>query len=248
MIDLHSHILPGLDDGAADLETALQMAELAVDSGVTVLVATPHFAAFAPQSHCRADLVMQAVSDFRQALQQNNIPLDVLPGIEIFGTPQVRPLLNRGELMGLAGTRHPLIEFPFSGYASQATELLDILCRDGWQPVIAHPERYLYIQEDPTLLNLWVEMGCLLQINKGSLLGRFGPREGALAYALVQRGFAFAVASDAHSSSFRTTWMGEAQGFLVEEFSAHTAHTLLTANPRRLLSGDYIPLLEPDFF
>ena len=248
MIDLHSHILPGLDDGSANLDTSLEMAVLAVESGVTTLVATPHYAAFGLQSRCRKDRILQAATDFQRELQRENIPLQILPGMEIFGTPEVRTLLNNGELMGLAGTRHPLIEFPFSHYASQATDLLDALCQDGWQPVIAHPERYIYIQEDPSLLNLWVQMGCLLQVNKGSLLGRFGPIEAALAHGLVQRGFAFAVASDAHSSSYRTTWMGQVQTLLAQDFSPRTAHALLTDNPRRLLTGGYIPLSEPDFF
>jgi protein-tyrosine phosphatase len=114
--------------------------------------------------------------------------------------------------------------------------------------VVAHPERYTYIQEDPALLNLWVQMGCLLQINKGSLLGRFGRREAALSYALVQRGFAFAVASDAHASAFRTTWMRQVQDLLSADFSPAVAQTLLTSNPRRLLSGGNLPQTQPDFF
>lgn len=248
MIDIHAHILPGLDDGSPDLETSLEMAALAAESGVTAITATPHYAVFGPQAQCQKDAVLEAVEDFRQALARENIKLKVFAGMEIFGTPEIPELLADGALMGLADTRYPLVEFPFFGYAAQATDLLDTLCRDGWHPVVAHPERYTYIQEDPALLNLWVQMGCLLQINKGSLLGRFGRREAALSHALVQRGFAFAVASDAHSSSFRTTWMGQVRNLLAERFSPAVAHALLTANPRRLLSGAQIPLAEPDFF
>ena len=248
MIDIHAHILPGLDDGSPDLETSLEMAALAVESGVTAITATPHYAVFGPQAQCQKVTVLEAVEDFHRALAQENIPLKVFAGMEIFGTPEVPELLGDGVLMGLAGTQYPLIEFPFSGYAAQATDLLDTLCRNGWRPVVAHPERYTYIQEDPALLNLWVQMGCLLQINKGSLLGRFGRREAALSYALVQRDFAFCVASDAHSSAFRTSWMGQVRSLLSEDFSPAVAHTLLTSNPRRLLSGAALPLTQPDFF
>ena len=248
MIDIHSHILPGLDDGSPDWETSLEMAMLAMESGVTAIVATPHYAAYGPQSRCRRDLVLKAVEDFRRILADEGIPLKVYPGMEIFGTPEVPDLLRSGRLLGIAGRKYPLIEFPFSGYGEQATVLLDELCREGFRPIVAHPERYRYIQEDPSLLNLWVQMGCLLQINKGSLLGRFGRRETALSYALVQRGFAFAVASDAHSSSTRTTWMEQVQGLLTEDFSPSTAHTLLTSNPERLLSGGLLPPAQPDFF
>lgn len=248
MIDIHTHILPGLDDGAPDLETALEMATLSAESGVTAIAATPHYAVFGPQAQCTREAVLAAVAEFRQALTREHIPVKVFAGMEIFGTPQIPELLSDGVLMGLADTRYPLIEFPFHDYAAQATELLDALCRDGWCPVVAHPERYTYIQEDPALLNLWTQMGCLLQINKGSLLGRFGHREAQLAYALVQRGFAFAVASDAHSSAYRTTWMGQVHSLLADHFSPATAHTLMTSNPRRLLSGGQLPRIEPDFF
>lgn len=248
MIDIHAHILPGLDDGSPDLETSLEMAALAVESGVTAITATPHYAVFGSQAQCHKDAVLEAVEDFRRILARENIRLKIFAGMEIFGTPEVPELLGDGVLTGLAGTQYPLIEFPFSGYAAEATDLLDTLCRDGWRPVVAHPERYTYIQEDPALLNLWVQMGCLLQINKGSLLGRFGRREAALSYALVQRGFAFAVASDAHSSAFRTTWMRQVQDLLSADFSPAVAQTLLTSNPRRLLSGANIPLTQPDFF
>lgn len=248
MIDIHAHILPGLDDGSADLETSLEMAALAVESGVTAITATPHYCVFGPQAQCHKDLVQETAAAFRQALAAENIPLKLFVGMEILGTPQVPELLGDGVLMGLADTRYPLIEFPFSGYAAQATEVLDALCRDGWRPVIAHPERYRYIQEEPALLNLWVQMGCLLQINKGSLLGRFGRREAALSHGLVQRGFVFAVASDAHSSAFRTPWMAQVKQLLSEDFSPAVAHDLLTVNPRRLLSGAELPMTEPDFF
>ena len=248
MIDIHAHILPGLDDGSPTLETSLEMAALALESGVTAIAATPHYAVFGPQAQCHKAAVLEAAADFRQALARENLPLKVFAGMEILGTPEVPELLREGVLMGLADTKYILIEFPFSGYAAQATGLLDVLCRDGWHPVVAHPERYRYIQEEPELLNLWSEMGCLLQINKGSLLGRFGRREAALSHALVQRGFAFAVASDAHSSTFRTTWMEQVRSLLTEEFSAAAAHTLLTANPRRLLSGTPVPQNRPDFF
>ena len=248
MIDIHTHILPGLDDGAPELEAALEMAMLSAESGVTAIAATPHYGVFGPQAQCTKETVQSAVADFRQALTRENIPLKVFAGMEIFGTPEVPELLKDGVLMGLADTPYPLIEFPFHDYAVPATDLLDALCRDGWRPVVAHPERYVYIQEDPTLLNLWVQMGCLLQINKGSLLGRFGRREAALSHALVQREFAFCVASDAHSPAFRTTWMRQVQDLLTARFSAATAHTLLTSNPRRLLSGSELPRTEPDFF
>lgn len=244
MVDIHVHILPGLDDGAEDMHCALEMAALAVESGVEIIAATPHSG---KKNHCGPELT-KAILDFRKALERERIPLKVCRGMEIFGTPEVPALLEKGAFWGLNGSRYPLIEFAFSDYAAQATEILEEIVAKGMRPVVAHPERYLYIQQDPSLLNLWVEMGCLLQINKGSLLGRFGRREELLALELVGRGFAFAVASDAHSPVTRTTWMGEVKTLLREEFSTAAARSLLETNPLRLLKNEDIQRAEPDWF
>ena len=248
MIDIHAHILPGIDDGAADMNSALEMAALAVESGVTILAATPHSSVHGRgQNHWDPDL-MQRVLDFRVALKEAGIPLQIAPGMEIFGTPEVPELLQQRKMIGLNESGYPLIEFAFHNYAGQATEILEEILELGMRPVIAHPERYEYVQQDPRLLNLWVEMGCLLQINKGSLLGGFGRTVYYLAHELIERNFAFAVASDAHSPTVRTTWMGDVEAVLREEFSERMAIRLLYSNPLRLLKNSEIHGMEPEWF
>ena len=248
MVDIHAHILPGIDDGAEDMNSALEMAALAVESGVEMIVATPHSSAYGRQKNQWGRELKSALLAFRAELEREKIPLRVYSGMEIYGSPEVPELLTEGRLIGLNGSRYPLIEFAFTDYAVRATEILEEVIAIGKTPVVAHPERYLYVQEDPTLLNLWVEMGCLLQINKGSLLGRHGRQEELLSLALVERGFACAVASDAHSPVMRTTWMNEAEKLLIEEFSPGTAKRLLTQNPVKLLKNESIQLPEPEWF
>lgn len=248
MVDIHAHILPGIDDGAEDMSSALEMAALAVESGVDIIVATPHSAAHGRQkNHCGPEL-SEALQSFRAAVNKARIPLHICSGMEIFGSFEVPGLLMDGKMQGLNGSRYPLVEFAFTDYAAEATEILEEIIAIGLRPVVAHPERYVYVQEDPTLLNLWVGMGCLLQVNKGSLLGRHGRREEQLALALVERDFVCAVASDAHSPVMRTTWLKEAESLLTEEFSAGTAKRLLTQNPLKLLKNEEIRLREPDWF
>lgn len=248
MIDIHAHILPGVDDGAEDLDCALEMAALAVESGVTTLVVTPHCVEFSRQNNLWGTELMGRIQDFRTQLRNAQIPLEILPGMEIFGTENVPALLKEGRAIGLNGSRYPLIEFPFYNYEGRATELLEEVLELGMRPVIAHPERYQYVQDDPGILNLWVQMGCLLQINKGSLLGRFGPYEERLAFELVDRGFAFAVASDAHSPRLRTTWMQDVKRLLQEEFSEAAAEVLLMHNPLKLINNEIIHGREPHWF
>ena len=242
MIDLHSHILPEQDDGARNLQDSLAMARMAVDSGVTVMVATPHCVSD------RSREVFGAWQLLREALAETGIPLRLLLGMEIFGTPDTVRMLQDGKLFTLNGSRYPLVEFSFYSDAAEETRILRSLCNAGYQPLVAHPERYRYIQEDPRILNSWCRMGCLLQVNKGSLLGRFGRAAQETAMELVERGFVTVVASDAHSPRMRTPWMEEVRRMLSETASPHCARALLEENPRKILKNEDVLPAPPEWF
>lgn len=247
MIDIHAHILPGVDDGAPDMDSALEMAALSAESGVTVLAATPHSSAFRDQNLWDADL-LQRMKELKASVEKEKIPLRIVPGMEIFGVSGTAAYLKDRRLIGLCGSRYPLVEFAFADYEEQATEILEEICAIGMRPVVAHPERYEYIQQDPTILNHWVRIGCMLQVNRGSLLGRFGRREERLALDLVGRGFVTAVASDAHSPRMRTPMLRDVQTLLEEEFSSEIAQTLLTDNPWKILNNEEIRRESPLWF
>lgn len=242
MMDLHSHILPGQDDGAQSLEQSLSMARMAVDSGVSVMAATPHCTE-------EADMQTRAVWEMlAEALQENGIPLRLCPGMEIFGTPDTARLLREGRLLTLNDSRYPLIEFSFHTDGSLETRILKSVIRAGYRPVVAHPERYRCIQRDPGLANAWKRMGCLFQINRGSLLGRFGEAARTVAFELVGHGFASAVASDAHSSRIRTPWMRDVAELLSWEFSEEVARLLLREAPGAILNNEELPPDHPVWF
>lgn len=242
MIDLHAHILPELDDGSQGLMESLEMARLAVESGVTAMVATPHCADDRRQEVYSAFLLLQ------EALKEMHIPLRLYPGMEIYGTQDTVRLLKEGKLFTLNGSRYPLIEFDFQSDGEEETWILRNVIRAGFRPVVAHPERYRYVQEDPELINRWQRMGCLFQVNRGSLLGRFGRGAYGMAMELVDRGFATVVASDAHSPKIRTPWMKDVQGLLSEEVSPAAAQYLLTRNPKSILKDEQLPPVSPEWF
>ena len=242
MIDLHSHILPGQDDGAQSLEASLAMARMAVDSGVTAMAATPH---------CAGDRTVEihaAWQLLKEALEENEIPMKLCLGMEIFGTPETARMLRENRLLTLNDSKYPLIEFSFHSDGMEETRILRSVCKAGYRPVVAHPERYSYVQQDPRLLHQWVRMGCLIQVNRGSLLGRFGRRAQSLAFALVDRGFATVVASDAHSPRIRTPWMADVEQLLSKEISPLCARMLLRDNPRKILKNEEIHSAEPEWF
>ena len=242
MIDLHSHILPGLDDGSRSLEESIAMARMAVDSGVTAMVATPHCV------DDRRREVYDAWLLLREALEETGTPLQLFLGMEIFGTYATARLLRNDALFTLNGSRYPLMEFHFHSDGEEETQILQDVCGAGFRPVIAHPERYSYVQENPGMVNLWHQMGCLLQINRGSLLGRFGHRAQKTAALLVERRFAWAVSSDAHSPRSRTPWLRDVYDLLQEGLSPDHAKKLLLDNPLRILNNEDIHPAEPEWF
>lgn len=246
MIDIHIHILPGVDDGASDWDTSLSMARMAVESGVTAVVATPH-CNMRYRNFQRSRLV-QRMGRFRNMLRQFQIPLDLYDGMEIMGSYDTGERLKEGTLTTLNGSRYPLVEFHFTGSGQEETDILNSILRCGYRPIVAHPERYLYVQEEPELLNTWLEMGCLFQINRGSLMGRFGSGAESLAYAMVGRGFATVVASDAHSDIRRTPWIADVREMLARDFSPQIANTLLEENPRQILRDRELRMKTPHWF
>jgi protein-tyrosine phosphatase len=242
MIDLHSHILPELDDGAHSLRESLAMARMAVDSGITSMVATPHCADDQTRD------VYAAWQFLQEALQETGIPLTLFPGMEIFGTEDTAKLLREGKLLTLNGSHYPLIEFSFHSSGEEESWILSSVCNSGFRPIVAHPERYSYVQRDPRILNSWLRMGCLLQVNRGSLLGRFGRQAQAMAVELVERGFATVVATDAHSAQVRTPWMRDIREVLTREVSPQCARMLLQENPKRILQNEELRFMEPEWF
>lgn len=242
MTDLHSHILPELDDGARSLSEALEMARIAVESGVSVMVATPHCAGD------RADEVRASFDLLRSALEETGIPLRLKLGMELLGTPELPSLLREGKALTLNGSKYPLVEFSFHSSGEGETELLRELTGMGYRPLIAHPERYAWLQQEPEYLNAWTKMGCLFQINRGSLLGRFGGDAQELGLAMIDRGFATVVASDAHSARRRTPWLADIRELLNRDFSTTAAQYLLLHNPNMILQNKPLPRLEPEWF
>ena len=247
MIDIHAHILPGVDDGSEDMTESVRMAEMAVKSGVRAIVVTPHYDI--PEEEPKDLQVMRAgLRHLRGVLAERQIPLELYSGMEIFGTPDTADRLADGELVTLADSRYPLIEFPFTGYAMEATSILESVRDLGLLPIVAHPERYRYVQSDPEILNVWFDMGCLLQVNRGSLMGRFGHVCLELAEEMLERGFAAFIASDAHGADVRTTGMKDVYDTVSRRFSEDMARELLSEHPARVLWDRAIEMERPIWF
>ncbi len=209
MLDFHSHILPGLDDGAPDMETAIEMARLAVADGITMMIATPHYLEKSMENHrC---LILKCVKDFQKVLNNEGIPLEIIPGCEVYLSPNTSYLLKKGELMTINdGGKYLLVEFPMQSIPNYSEEVLFNLKVQGVTPVIAHPERYLQLGRDYKLVLNLIEKGCLLQINSGSITGLYGERVKENARILIENNLIHLIGSDAHSARGRSPKIREA--------------------------------------
>ena len=245
MIDLHMHILPEMDAGARDMEMALAMARQAVDCGTAVIAATPHKNIPGMTDYKWGDRYRMQMNELRKCIAKEHLPLTLIEGMEIFMTEDVHEKLNDGDLICLGNTRTPLIEFAFRTEGNAMARSLERLCREGYVPMLAHPERYMCVMEDPQLVFEWYQMGVIIQMNKGSILGRFGNRVRKTAAQLLRHRLIAVVASDAHGAFVRTPNMTELEYVLDGEYGPNCFELLLEINPARILEGKKVIWDDP---
>ena len=236
MVDIHCHILPKIDDGAQSMGESLAMAWTARLSGVDRIAATPHF----PGSERYLDLlpvILSRVHRLRQELERQQIPVEIVPGAEILCLPQTLELAKRGALPTLGSSRYLLTEFYFDFPGEKMNSILSGLREMEYIPVVAHPERYEAVQRQPGLAHDWHEQGIVLQLNKGSVLGAFGPEPETCAHELLRDRVVHAIASDAHRADSRTTDFGPIRAWAEENLGRGYADLLLRRNPGRILRG-----------
>ena len=235
MIDIHTHILPGIDDGARDLGDTLAMAEISVANGVTDMIATPHFNLPRGYRNYVDEEYWRIFSLAREAIQEAGIPLELHPGMEVYTIPEVPELVREGLLMTLNRSRYLLMEFDFYGDPTFADDMLLETAAEGIVPVIAHIERYRFIQEFPEIAEDWKRRGYVIQCNKGSFQGRFGRNERRLAYHLMDRHLVDVIASDTHRPYSRTPNMLDVYDQLAMDYPESWLDALFTENPKKLL-------------
>lgn len=202
MVEMHCHILFGLDDGPVQMEQSVAMAEKAVASGITSIIATPHHL----NGHYNNEpkVVNQAVHMFRAELAKRNIRLQIDPGQEIRVHDRLIEDLYAGKCCTLAGSRYMLLELPFGHIPSQFPGILHELRIAGITPIIAHPERNLVILKKPLLLSEYLFQGGLCQLTAESFTGLFGRKVQKWCFHFCkENGFHF-ISSDAHDTKYRT--------------------------------------------
>ena len=240
MIDLHNHLLPGIDDGPADLHGALEMARTAVGAGIATMVCTPHMSHRYPATTGR--VIQDAVAALADELRQAEIPLEIVAGAEL--TVEVVRELNDRELLAasLGQSGWLMIESPFEGWPIRLAQMIAELEIRGFRVIIAHPERAEAIQHSPDRLRDLVGRGALVQSNASSFLGGHGRLVAQTVENLMRNELIHVLASDAHSAEWRPPGLEEARARAARLIGVWPQELdwMINDGPRQILSGGQV--------
>ncbi len=241
MIDIHSHILPGLDDGAPDMDTALAMAGMAEEDGITQIIATPHV--FREKiSENTLEQIDPALEKFRAALRRASIRLKVHPGAEVHISHDLsQKIRSHRRKLVLNRKRYVLVEFPSSHVFAGVKDLFFDLMTDSLIPVIAHPERNRVFRHDQTRLFELIEMGVLVQLNQGSLFGLYGGSVRDAALRFIEMNFVHFIATDCHNTHASVPRLSAAMREVEILAGKEAALAMVEDNPRAVIEDKDIP-------
>lgn len=240
MIDIHHHLLPGIDDGSRDLAASVAMVQMAVDDGITHIVATPH--ANHTYSYDR-DRNKHLLDQVREAL-----PVETAERVQLglgcdfhLNFENVEDARLHGDRYTINSTDYLLVELPDFNIPNRLDEVLYNLRVAGLTPILTHPERNATLQRSPERLIAWLESGLLVQVTAGSLLGAFGGKAKGMAWNLLRSGSAHFLATDAHDTVRRPPNMSEARQLVEKRFGKALADLLCVENPRAVFEGRPLP-------
>jgi len=242
MIDLHSHLLPGIDDGAENWDESMEMARQAVADGTTEIQITHHILDNSQYGKLEADILEKFV-DMSRRLQAEKINLKLHLACEIFYQPDM-DLHHKISTFNNNG-RYFLVEFPMQGIPRGVEDVFFQLILDGKMPVIAHPERNVGFLKNPNRVYEFVQRGVLFQMNAGSLGGKYGDGVAALAAALMNSRLIHLFGSDGHNIRSRKVCMGEDFKIVRDLWGDRVAHRIFYENPRLALAGQEVKIPEP---
>jgi len=244
MIDLHCHILPGVDDGPATLEEAVEMCRMAASDGIDTIVATPHFASCVIEwtEEDRAGWIERLVAELRK----QGIAMRIAPGAEVAIFPELPALLRTGPLLTInKNGRYLLAEFPFDSAPPNWDSFLLKVLESGTVPIITHPERNIWFLRHPEAITRIVELGGMVQITAMSVTGGLGDEARKFSAFLLKQNLVHVIATDAHSSVMRPPHLSEAVKAASDLVGAERARALVTSIPAAILEGRAVCLPGP---
>jgi protein-tyrosine phosphatase len=243
MIDLHHHLLPGIDDGAPDLDTALAMARIAVADGIHTVACTPHIYPGLYENHGAG--IRAATAALAARLREADIPLTLTCGADAHLVPDMLPRLRAGLIPTIAGSRYLLLEPPHHVAPPRFEDAVFQLMAGGYVPIITHPERLSWIETHHAVFGRLVHAGAWMQVTAGSLTGRFGRRALYWAERMLDDRQVHLLATDAHDERHRAPRLAEGRDAAAARLGDAAAIDMVLTRPRGILEDVEVDRMPP---
>lgn len=242
MLDMHTHILPGVDDGPSTLDESIRMLQIAEEEGIERIISTSHFQS--PQYSVSHEQVAKGIELLKQELIKQKINVALYTGHEIRLYPEIVEDLKKGVALSLAKSNYVLVEFPSGEIPEYTEEVFREMLSNNYVPVIAHPERNKIIAENPNRLYHLVKHGALAQITASSLHGHFGSKVKQLAIQLIEANCIHFIGSDVHNLTTRPFYFNEGLDAL-EAKGLHESLNILLENNERIINNEAMVYCQP---
>ncbi len=237
IMDIHTHILPGVDDGAKDMQEALSLVRQALENSTRAIVLTPHYRA---PHKMEADLIYKRFCLFRKAVHKEMPQMQVYLGCEIRYQDGIPQMLKEHKLLPMYHSRYILLEFTSTAFSSQILSAARECVGHGFIPIIAHIERCDAFRNDPQLLSQMQGLGVLLQMNADSVMGKMGLRIKKFCQKMLETKQVHFIASDAHDATHRPPLLKECYAHVSEKYGAEYAKKLFWENPQAVVKNEDI--------
>lgn len=237
-IDIHSHFLPGIDDGAKKIENSMKMLHIAHESGTKMIILTPHNK---PMHHnASPDTIRELAKKMQMDISKEGIDITLYTGNEIYYRSDILELLETGKVCTMADTSYILTEFnPMDDY-DYIRKAVYKITSGGYQPILAHVERYINVCAEVIRVEELIKMGAYIQVNAGSIMGQYGFRTKNFTRRLLNQRLVHFVASDAHDEDSRGPQLKKCADYICKRYGEEYAATLLYENPSRMIAGEDI--------
>ena len=238
MIDIHSHILPALDDGPTTVQESMEMCRIAVHDGIKKIVATPHVEN--GMFDVNAQMVLERVNTLNQLIQQEGLDLTIYPGSEVHLNDRLinENIIKESHILTINGNKtYILLEFSFQWIPTETEHVIFKLKSMGFTPILPHLERNYGIQENSAVLHRFVDMGAVLQVTAQSITGGFGSAPKKCVLWMLKNNLVHVVASDAHSPANRPPILSQAVKIVSDILDEETAHKMVSEYPKMILEG-----------
>lgn len=242
MIDIHCHILPGVDDGSKNLEDSLEMARIAQSEGIKTIINTSHYS---PDfDWVVGEKLLEELVNFNNTLKENNIDVEVLIGNELYYNDNLLEYIDKKEFYTLNKSKYVLIEFSPISFPKNLCDVVYELKIRGYIPILAHVERYQEVQDNPKLIQEAIKEGALIQVNTSSVIGK-GPSEANKSCdELLRQNRVHFIGTDAHGSNRRRPLIKEAYEYVSKKYGEDRANRLFLDNPSCVKNNEDIIFIE----